>query len=194
MDERITQITSELTEVAEDARATFGGLSSEQINWKPAENSWSVGQCLEHIVITNEKFYPDFEKLASGERRNSLIETWSPLTGFFGRFLINAVTEDSKKAKVPSTTIAPPSNVDAKMVERFVSHIEGVNRKVEACGKADRQKTIVTSPFFFLATYSLDDAYTALVEHTKRHVRQAKRVVASEGFPAKVTEASAQGR
>ena len=191
MDERITQITSELTQVAEDTRATFGGLTSEQLNWKPAENSWSVGQCLEHIVITNEKFYPDFEKLASGARRNSLIESWSPLTGFFGRFLINAVSEDSKKSKVPSNTVAPPSGVDANIVDRFVSHIEDVNRKLEACAGADRQKTVLTSPFFFLATYSLDDAYTALVEHTKRHIRQAKRVVAAEGFPAKATEVTA---
>ena len=191
MDERITQITSALTEVAADARATFGGLTSEQLNWKPAENSWSVGQCLEHIVITNEKFYPDFEKLASGVRRNSLIETWSPLTGFFGRFLINAVSEDSKKAKVPSNTVAPPSDVDANIVDRFVSHIEDVNRKVEACAGADRKRTVLTSPFFFLTTYSLDDAYTALVEHTKRHIRQAKRVVATEGFPAKATEVAA---
>ena len=191
MDERISQITGDLKHVGDDARAAFGGLSSEQLNWKPAENSWSVGQCLEHIVITNEKFYPDFEKLASGGRRNSLIETWSPLTGFFGRFLINAVSEDSKKAKVPSKTVAPPSDVDADIVDRFVSHIHDVNRKVESCAGADRQKTVLTSPFFFLATYSLDDAYTALVEHTKRHIRQAKRVVAAEGFPAQATEVAA---
>jgi hypothetical protein len=191
MDERISQVIDDLKHVADDARAAFGGLSSEQLNWKPAENSWSVGQCLEHIVITNEKFYPDLEKLASGARRNSLIETWSPLTGFFGRFLINAVSEDSKKAKVPSNTVAPPSSIAADIVDRFVSHIENVNRRVEACAGADRQKTVLTSPFFFLATYSLDDAYTALVEHTKRHVRQAKRVVAAEGFPAQSTEVAA---
>ena len=192
MDERISQITGDLRHVADDARATFGGLSSEQLNWKAAENSWSVGQCLEHIVITNEKFYPDLEKLASGSRRNSLIETWSPLTGFFGRFLIKAVSEDSKKSKVPSNTVAPPSDIAPDIVDRFVLHIRDVNRKIEPCAGADRQRTVLTSPFFFLATYSLDDAYTALVEHTKRHIRQAKRVVAAEGFPAKAAEVSAQ--
>lgn len=191
MDERISQIIDDLKHVADDARAAFGGLTSEQVNWKPSENSWSVGQCLEHIVITNEKFYPDLEKLAGGARRNSLIETWSPLTGFFGRFLINAVSEDSKKAKVPSKTVAPPSDIAPDIVNRFVAHIEDVNRRVEACAGADRQKTVLTSPFFFLATYSLDDAYTALVEHTRRHIRQAKRVVAAEGFPAQATEVAA---
>jgi hypothetical protein len=32
-------------------------------------------------------------------------------------------------------------------------------------------------------TYTLDDAYTVLVEHSKRHIRQAKRVMEAEGFP-----------
>ncbi len=183
MDERITQVTSAMKEVAEDSRSTFGGLSSEQLNWRPSENSWSVGQCLEHIVITNQKFYPDFERLASGNRSNSMIENWSPLTGFFGRFLIKAVSEDSKKAKIPSKSIAPPSDVAGDIVDRFAAHIEDVNRRIGSCAAADRNKTVVTSPFFFLATYSLDDAYTVLVEHTKRHIRQAKRVTEVDGFP-----------
>ena len=183
MDERITGITSALKQVAEDTKASFGNLSSDQLNWKPGEKSWSVGQCFDHIIKTNEQFYPEFDKLAAGGRKNNFIENYSPLTGFLGRFLIKAVTEDSKKAKAPSKTIVPPSDIDAAIISRFVSHIDEVSRKVEACGAADRQKTVVTSPFLKIFTYSLDDAYTVLVEHTKRHFRQAKRVTEAEGFP-----------
>ena len=184
MDERITGITSALKQVADDARANFGGLSSEQLNWKPGEKSWSVGQCFEHIIKTNEQFYPEFEKLASGGRRNNFIESYSPLTGFFGRFLIKAVSEDSKKAKAPSKKIVPPSDINPDVIERFALHIDEVSQKVKACSAADRTKTVVTSPFLAIFTYTLDDAYTVLVEHTKRHFRQAKRVVDAEGFPA----------
>jgi hypothetical protein len=183
MDERITGITSAMKQVADEARAAFGGLSSEQLNWKPSEKSWSVGQCFDHIIKTNHEFFPEFDKLATGNRKNSLFENYSPFSGFFGRFLIKAVSEDSKKAKAPSNRIVPPSDIEPDVIDRFVSHIEEVNRKVEACGGADRQKTVVTSPFLKVFTYTLDDAYTVLVEHTKRHFRQAKRVTEAEGFP-----------
>ncbi len=183
MDERTTQITSAMKDVADDARSTFGGLSSDQLNWKPGENSWSVGQCLEHIIKTNEEFYPEFDKLASGARKNSFFESYSPLSGFFGRFLIKAVSEDSKKAKAPSKRIVPPSDIDADIISRFGTHIDEVNRKVDSCVGADRKKTVVTSPFLSVFTYTLDDAYTVLVEHTKRHLRQAKRVTEADGFP-----------
>jgi len=175
--------------VADDARATFGSLTSEQLNWKPAENSWSVGQCIEHIIKTNEQFYPEFEKLADGTRKNSFFESYSPLTGFFGRFLIKAVSEDSKKAKAPSKKIVPSSDVNADVIQRFASHIAGVNQMVERCASVDRMKTVVTSPFLVVFTYNLDDAYTVLVEHTKRHFRQATRVTKAEGFPS-ATEAA----
>ena len=192
MDERIKQITSAMKQVADDAKETFGNLSSDQLNWKPAENSWSVGQCFEHIIKTNEQFFPEFARLATGRRKNSFIENYSPLTGFFGRFLIKAVSEDSKKSKAPSKAIVPPSDISADIIDRFTTHIEEVNRGIEACAGADRQKTVVTSPFLAIFTYKLDDAYTVLVEHTKRHFRQAKRVTEVEGFPATATEETAE--
>lgn len=191
MDERINGITSALKQVADDARANFGNLSSDQLNWKPAENCWSVGQCLEHIIKTNQEFYPEFEKLASGTRKNSFFENYSPFSGVFGRFLIKAVSEDSKKAKAPSKRIVPPCDISADIIDRFASHIDEVNRKVVSCSAADRKKTVVTSPFLAVFTYPLDDAYTVLVEHTKRHFRQAKRVTEAEGFPLSAGGASA---
>ncbi len=183
MDKRILQITSALTQVADDARAAFGGLSSEQLNWKPAENSWSVAQCFEHIIKTNEQFGPEFEKLASGNRKNTLFQTYSPFTGMMGRFLIRAVSEDSKKAKAPSKAVVPASEISGDVIERFAENIAGVNRMIDKCAAVDRRKTVVSSPFLSVFTYTLDDAYTVLVEHTKRHFRQARRVTEAQGFP-----------
>ncbi len=183
MDERINQIRADMQKAADDAKASFGGLSAAQLNWKPAENSWSVGQCFEHLIKTNEQFYPEFDKLAAGTRQNSFWENWSPFTGFFGRFLIKAVTEDSKKVKAPSKSIVPPSNIEADIIDRFATNVAVINEKITGCESADRGKTVVTSPFLSIMTYKLDDAYTVLVEHTKRHFRQAERVTKAEGFP-----------
>lgn len=183
MDERIDSILSELKKTADDAGETFGVLSAEQLNWKPGEKSWSIAQCLDHLILTNRQFYPEFEKLAAGERRNTFWQNYSPFTGFFGRFLVKAVTEDSKKAKAPSRSIVPPSDLPADIVGQFERNIAEVCEKVVAIAGADRQKVVVTSPFLAVMTYKLEDAYSVLVEHTKRHIRQAKRVMQSEGFP-----------
>lgn len=184
MHERIDNITSDLSTAATDVVASFGGLSGEQLNWKPSEKGWSVAQCLEHIILTNHEFDTEFAKIASCTRKNSFWENYSPFTGWGGRFLVDAVSTDSKKAKAPSRRIVPPSDLPDDIVKQFVDEIAEVNKKVDGCADADREKTVVTSPFLAIFTYKLDDAFTILVEHTKRHIRQAKRVVESEGFPS----------
>ena len=188
MDERVNRVISDLEKAAADAKESFGAFSNEQLNWRPTEKAWSIGQCLDHIIRSNEAFDPQMEKLVSGTRKNSFWENVSPFTGWGGRFLIKAVSDDSKKAKAPSKKIVPPSSIEPDIVERFERHLTEVSGKVAACSSVDRKKTIVTSPFLAVFTYSLDDGLTVLVEHTKRHIRQAKRVAQAEGFPAAARE------
>jgi hypothetical protein len=183
MDERINYVISEIQKVGEDAQNTFADLSASQLNWKPAEGSWSVGQCLDHLIRTNSSFDGTFEEIASGSRKNSFWENWSPMTGIGGRFLINFIKNDSKKVKAPSRSIVPPSDIEPDIVERFVTHTAEIIGKIKAIKNADPRKTVITSPFMRFMTYTLDDGYTIMVEHNKRHLRQAKRVAAADGFP-----------
>jgi hypothetical protein len=174
--------TNELRQTAEDARVSFGSLSDEQLNWKPAAESWSVGQCLDHLIRSNEEMKPVFEAKIGGAK-NSFWESWSPLTGFFGGMLRNSLRSDKKKFKAPSEAIVPPSDIPAGIVDRFTASQEWVIAEIEKSAGLDWDKTVVTSPFMGLITYRLRDALDIIVEHSKRHLRQAKRVMDSPSFP-----------
>lgn len=183
MSERVNYVTTEISGITKDVRSTFGGLSDDQLNWKPGEGKWSIAQCLDHLMKSNSGFSRDFDSLASGSRKSSFFEKYSPLSGMMGRFLIKAVTDDSKKAKAPTKKVVPPSDLPQEIVEFFCSDLDAIGKRIEPLGDVDPKKTILTSPILSIFTYSLDDAYTVIVEHSKRHVRQAKRVMESDGFP-----------
>lgn len=183
MEQKLLDLTNDLRSISDDARNSFGHLSPGQLNWKPSEKAWSVAQCLEHLILTNEQFFPEMDKLAAGTRKNSFFENYSPFTGMFGRFLVKAVTEGSRPATAPSKKIVPPSDVGADIVEKYCAHQREMIGKISKTDGVDWKKTVVTSPFLVVFTYSLADAYKVLVEHSKRHVNQAKRVMAVEGFP-----------
>ena len=185
MDERIERIKNDLANAAADVRAGFRSLSREQLNWKPAADSWSVAQCLDHLIKTNNEMKPVIEAKLRGEP-NSFWEKVSPLSGFFGRFLKKSLVNDAKKFKAPSKEIVPPSDVDADIVEQFCRHQQKVIEQVDALGKLDWDRTVITSPFLKLMTYHLGDALDIMIEHEKRHIRQAKRVLETEGFPREV--------
>jgi len=178
-----SKLCAELEQISAAAENTFRSLDSEQINWKPNADGWSVGQCFEHLIKTNELFYDELDKIAAGSRTNSVLENYSPLSGLFGNLLISSLKKDARKFKAPSPKIVPLSEIDANIVEIFAAHQSELIGKIKRTETADWQKTKVTSPFMKLVTYKLSDGYQVIVEHEKRHVRQAERVIQTEGFP-----------
>ena len=177
------KLIENLNMVTNDVKSAFGDLSPDRLNWKPAADSWSVAQCLDHLIKTNESFNPEFEKLIGGSRQQTFWENYSPFSGFFGNFLLKAMKNDSKKAKAPSKSIVPPSEVSGDIVDRFAAHQKAFGEKIAALDGIDMEKTVVSSPFLKVMTYRLGTALEFAVEHEKRHVRQAKRVMETAGFP-----------
>ena len=74
------------------AREFVAELTEEQLNWQPAPSSWSVGQCLEHLCITNEAYLPPIS-VAVNEKPDSPVEQITP--GWFGRWFIRSFIEPS---------------------------------------------------------------------------------------------------
>ena len=177
------KIIANLKTISEDAKNSFGELSLEQINWRPSGDGWSVGQCFEHLIIANEMFYGELDKIADGTRRNSTLEKLSPLSGFFGNLMIKSLKKDERKYKAPSKNILPPSEIDPNIIELFAAHQAEMIGKIELTSNADCRKTIVTSPFMKFMTYRLEDGFNIIVEHERRHLRQAERVKQNENFP-----------
>lgn len=177
----MNEIISELQTISQNAQNTFGKLSAEQINWKPAAESWSIGQCFEHLIKSNELYYKDFDEIADGTRKNSFCENYSPLSGFFGKFIANALKKDNQKTKTIPQAV-PPSKIDSQIIEKFAAHQANLIERISLMKNADWRKIKLTSPFLKIATYNLTNTFQIIVEHEKRHFRQAERVLQSAGF------------
>jgi hypothetical protein len=178
-------LLDELRAVTKDAGEVFGGLSPAQLNWKPSAQQWSVGQCFDHLIVTNRCFFPDLERVSAGNYRSSLWGRVSPLSGFFGRFILKALDpEKGRKTKAPRVFEPARSDVAADVIARFAAHQEELATRMRATAGADLRGLKVTSPVSPVATYSLLDAYRIVVAHERKHFEQARRVTRAEGFPS----------
>lgn len=176
---------AELQAITEDAMKVFGNLKPAQLNWKPSAERWSVGQCFDHLIKTNDCFVPDMVKVAAGTYRSSLWARVSPLSGFFGRFVINSLDPSKgRKTKAPRVFAPAQSDIEPDVVVRFMKRQAEVVTYMRATEGVDLRRTIVTSPVSPVATYSLLDAYRIIVAHERKHFEQARRVTREEGFPA----------
>lgn len=184
MRDLIKNATTDLRQNAVDATNAFGGMSVEQLNWKPSEKGWSVAQCLDHLVVTHEQYLPIFEKLSSGEFGPTAWERISPLSGFFGRFLIkNLDPANMKPVKTTAKAMPSGSEIGGDIVTRYGRHQQEMIAAIEKFPADIDMSTIITSPLMGLVTYSLADTLTFVPMHCTRHFLQAKRVSEAAGFP-----------
>ncbi|MCA1635503.1 MAG: DinB family protein [Acidobacteria bacterium] len=177
-------LVGQLGPIAEEARAAFGGLSAGQLNWKPSPVQWSVAQCFDHLIVTNEFYFPLLEKIRNGERKSGLWERLTPLSGFFGWVVIKSVeSEKGLKVKAPAKLLPSSSGTDERVIERFVEHQGELAKRISATKDLDLSGIVVTSPISGFVTFNLLDAYRIVVAHERRHFEQARRVKESDAFP-----------
>jgi hypothetical protein len=180
----LPQIYDEAEAIGGDARTLFGHLTREQLNWKPAADSWSVAQCLDHLISTNLEYYPVIDRLLKGEYRKTFLHRLPFLPSFWGRMLIKMVSPDStRKLKAPGAARPSSSSIDPQIVERFAAHQRETLAKMKALEDMAPAEIIITSPFAGVVVYSLLDAFRVMVAHERRHFAQAQRAMRMDGFP-----------
>ena len=180
----LAPLVAEAGKIADDARATFGSLSSEQLNWKPGAEQWSIGQCFDHLMTTNRELFPILEKIIRGKKRNTLWQSMPFLPGFFGRLFIKSLDPAStRKLKAPKIFKPSMSDISPTVINDFIGQQQEVLRYMEATSGLDLKKIFVTSPVSPVIIYNLMDAWTIIITHERRHFMQAERVMETEGFP-----------
>src|SRR5262249_52870742 len=118
----LSQIFDEGEAIAGDARTLFGHLNSQQLNWRPAADSWSVAQCLDHLITINREYYPVFDRILNGQYKKTLLHRLPFLPAVFGRMMVKVLSPNSnQKLKAPGVTKPSSSSIGSQIVERFVS-------------------------------------------------------------------------
>src|SRR5215472_12581802 len=100
----LAEVSAGLDAVARDAEHTFGSLDAAQLNWKPDDERWSVGQCFEHLVTINGFMLQAAEHALDGTALGTIWQQVPGASRMFGRLLITALSPAS-----PRKLTAPPA-------------------------------------------------------------------------------------
>jgi len=174
------------TELLNDsARQLVAGLNGEQLNWKPAPDSWSIAQCLDHLAVTSERFDQYFTgAIARGREKRRLGAAVAYRPTALGGWLIKQLLPEATR-KVPAPRVFKPADGLAikDPLERFLKQPRTSLGFVKDARGIDYNKTKLRSPVTPLMRYSLADAFVITVVHGWRHLAQARRVRETPGFP-----------
>jgi DinB superfamily len=176
------RLVSELDAADERARKLFCGLSAEQLNWQPADGVWGVGQCLEHLCITNEVYLPAIARALEGKPKKH-VEEVTP--GWFGRLFIERFVEPSPKQKRVSAPkkIVPGSRVETSALERFLASNSATREVIGRAREYDVNQIRFRNPLISVIWFTVGTGLVIISGHERRHLLQAECVKAAEGFP-----------
>ena len=176
------RLNSELEAADRRAENIAGALRPEQLNWQPHPGAWSVGQCLEHLRITNEVYLPAISAALKG-RQHSLVQEIR--LGWASRWFIRnhiAPNLAGSRARAPKK-IEPGKQVQADILATFLRSNQGARELVGQASHYDVNALRFKNPFIPFLRFTVGTGLEIISKHESRHLLQAEGVKQSAGFP-----------
>src|SRR5882672_5797346 len=157
-------LTDQLNSSTDYVNTIIASLNEEQLNWKSAPSTWSVSQCLDHLVVNNIKYFKIFDEIINDNYHQTTWQSISPFTNFLEKKLLDFTTDiPEKKVKAPPSFSPSASLIDKNIIQRFLEQQEKLIHYYSRLEPiANRKKIIVSSPFSSLVTFRLNTLLTAL--------------------------------
>jgi hypothetical protein len=160
-------------------QALLAHLTIDQLNWKPNPETWSIAQILDHLILGSQSYFPLVEQIKAGNYNMPWSGRFPILVRFFGRFLVSSLQPDRKR-KMKTFPVWEPSTstIEEGILERFVAQQDQLKNLIQEVVAGNLLEKVVGSPANGFIVYTLKSAFDILVVHEKRHLEQAKEVVA----------------
>ena len=176
------RLTGEFTAADRRAERLVGGLTLEQLNWRPRPEAWSIGQCVEHLYSTNVVYLQAISAALEGQKQAPVDEIHP---GWFGRWFIRKFIEPgeaSAKARAPKK-IVPSGEVGCEILELFVRSNAEAREVVRRASEFDVNRIRFRNPFVGVIRFTVGTGLMIVARHQVRHLMQGERVRESAGFP-----------
>lgn len=177
------RLLASLQSADERATALASSLSAAQLNWKVQPSTWSIGQCLHHLYVTNVVYLAAIEESLKGHPEGPVDEV---TPGWFGRWFIRSYIEpssQSRRARAPKK-IAPTSLVDVAILDQFLRSNQEARNTIRRASNYDVNRIRFRNPFLSLIRFTVGTGFEIVTRHEHRHLLQAERIRQSSDFPA----------
>ena len=176
----ITSLIPEIKKVSDSLEIIFQSLSEEQLNFKYNPTTWSIGECLDHIIFTNELYFQKFEKIVNGQHKNPFLAKFRFYPTLFGNLIKNSVDpKNAKKTKTFKVFEPLSSNYNAQIFENFNASQQKLIQYIQQFEKLHYSSFYIHSPVTNSIVLHLPTALEIITLHEQRHLIQIQNVYKS---------------
>ncbi|MBL7960441.1 DinB family protein [bacterium] len=180
----LQQLCVRLQNYTEEVRRLFASYSPVQLNWKPHETSWSIAQCIDHIIISDQQYFKNIKKAIDQTITGALTEKKPYRPGCIARFSIYAQRPGFLLKFKTAPSFRPSARTEGKKIlEDFILHEQELLVLIKKCDGWDINTIKLYSPANSHLKFSLGECFSILVTHQERHLHQARSVSQRVEFP-----------
>lgn len=180
----IGQLLDEVENIRARARRLTAPLTPTQLAWLPPNGGWSVGQVLEHLLISDQSYLVPMRALIERARAGASSQSpaaWRPTLA--GRFLIRSLGPRGTR-KLPAPKIYRPGPVArADVVGAYLRNIDEIEALLRTSRGLDLGRLRMASPVSRLIRVHVGDGFSIIAVHAQRHLGQIERIQTSVGYP-----------
>lgn len=172
-----TRLHGELDEVVQRCNALAARLDDALLMRRPAPESWSVAENLEHLSATAATYGRRIRRSLDAASMSDAVS--KEKTSIVGRVWLSLVEPPARiRLKVPAAALQPGeiTTRDA-LLARFGETHATLIALLDESDAYDRMRVRIPSPFAKRIRVTLYDAFVVLAAHGRRHVWQAEKAV-----------------
>lgn len=162
----------------------YNSLSENQVNWKTDLQSWSIAECVDHLIVTNKLYLAEFEKQFEREQIKTDCSVAIVKHKLLSKFIIKSVDPANiKKAKTFTVFSPSKSNYTKDVFNLFVETEQSLVNLISASKNLDLNKYVMSSPAAKIVKENFCDVLEIIRLHDRRHFNQAEKVFNHLNFP-----------
>ena len=174
----------QIAQIKEQAAGVVRGVNDAQYNWRPAPGRWSMAQCLAHIVVGDEVYFPSLEVCIAEARKKGLTGNGPFHHGWVGNWFVRSMDAPPKRRfKNPARITPPPEQPLEKGLQDFNAAHDRLLQLITQANGVDLGRAKFRSPLLKLIKLSLGQGIAVLLAHARRHLWQADEVRKHPEFP-----------
>ena len=161
----------------QELKELVNGLTEEQVNKKPSKGGWSIGECVDHLIVTGKDYTNQIERgLKKAQQKNLMLKSGYKFSWLGRSFIKNIEPPVKRRFKVPARWM-PDSKLTMKiLIEEYYSLQDRYIDLLNDSKAFDILKVKLPSPATSLLRFSIYEMFAVNAAHQRRHLWQAANV------------------
>lgn len=179
----LNRLNQEVNTIIQTVQNDFQHLPLEALNWKENPSSWSILECFQHLNLYARYYVPAIKNAIAANQSTTADANFK--YSWMGKKSVDMMhVENTKKQKTVKHMNPNGSQLSKSVLTEFLQFQTQILDLLKAGASVNLNTKKIKIEFFKLLKLRIGETLVFVVEHERRHLKQALKVKAAQHFVA----------